>query len=237
MKVSELMIVAEVRDDVLGRVGGLAPGVTEVDVRNGEVDLAGELETKADAEVLEKLVAKVPGVVSVRSASRSARRERLSAAEEGGVMSIYKSHRYGVRTEWHDGKRVTASAPGKPVLDVALPSDFKNGVPSVWSPEELLIASVATCFELTMIAVAEYKDVPLHDVRVDATGHVERKGHLYKLILLELDVHAATDSGRGHDIEQIAEMAHEGCLVGNALDVPVRLDVAIHEATLAEAPA
>ena len=38
------------------------------DVRDGEVNLAGELDTEAETEVLEKLVAKVPGVVSVRSA-------------------------------------------------------------------------------------------------------------------------------------------------------------------------
>jgi organic hydroperoxide reductase OsmC/OhrA len=152
-------------------------------------------------------------------------------------MSAFKLHRYGVRTKWQDGRRVTLEAPGKPDLDVALPSDFKNGVPGVWSPEELLIASLATCFELTMIAVAEYRNVPLHDVRVDATGHVERKSHLYKLVLLELDVHAETDIGRTRDMEQIAEMAHEGCLVGNALDVPVRLDLAIHEAGLATASA
>lgn len=155
--------------------------------------------------------------------------------ERGEGMSIFKSHRYGVRTEWHDGRRVTVSAPGMPVLDVALPSDFKNGVSGVWSPEELLIASLATCFELTMIAVAEYRNVPLHDVRVDATGHVERKNHLYKLILLELDVHAETDVGRRHDIEYIAQMAQEGCLVGNALDVPVRMELAIHEVAIAQA--
>ena len=149
-------------------------------------------------------------------------------------MSIFKSHRYGVRTEWHDGKRVTLSAPGKALLDVALPSDFKNGLPGVWSPEELLIASLATCFELTMIEVAEYRNVPLHDIRIDATGHVERKNHLYKLILLELEVHAETDSGRRGDIERIAQMAQEGCLVGNALNVPVRVDLAIHDAAVVE---
>ncbi len=86
-----------------------------------------------------------------------------------------------------------------------------------------------------MIAVSEYRNVPLHDVRVDATGHVERKGHLYKLILLELEVHAETDIGRRSDIEHIAQMAHEGCLVGNALDVPVRLDLVIDEPAVVEA--
>ncbi len=141
-------------------------------------------------------------------------------------MSVFKIHRYGVRAESSDGARVTLSAPGKPSLDVAMPSDFKNGVPGVWSPEELLIGSLATCFELTVSALAEYRRVPVHSVRVDATGHVERRDHRYKLILLELDVHIETETGREHDIEHIAEMAHEGCIVGNALDVPVRMEIA-----------
>ena len=140
-------------------------------------------------------------------------------------MSIVKVHRYGVRTDWKEGKRVTLTAPGKPGLDVAFPSDFANGVPGVWSPEELLIASLATCFELTVIALAERKQVPLREIRVDATGHVEHRGHLYELILLELDVHAETEAAREHDLERIAHMAHEGCIVGNALDVPVRLTI------------
>ena len=61
------VIAAEVRDDVLRRMLWLTPGVIDVDVRDGEVDLAGELDTEAEVEVLEKLVAKVPGVVTVRS--------------------------------------------------------------------------------------------------------------------------------------------------------------------------
>ncbi len=140
-------------------------------------------------------------------------------------MSVFKSHRYGVRSEWHDGRRVSLEAPGRPRLDVALPSDFKNGVPGVWTPEELLIASLATCFELTMIAVAAYRLVPLHALRVDATGYVERKGHLYKLVLLELDVHAETDAGREGEVEHIAAAAHEGCLVGKAVDVPIHMEL------------
>jgi CBS domain-containing protein len=62
------VIAAEIRDEVLRRVLWLTPGVIDVDVRDGEVDLAGELDSQAETEVLEKLVAKVPGVVTVRSA-------------------------------------------------------------------------------------------------------------------------------------------------------------------------
>lgn len=140
-------------------------------------------------------------------------------------MSVYKSHRYGVRTEWHDGRRVTLEAPGKPPLEVALPPDVEQGVDGVWSPEELLIASLATCFELTMIAVAQYRNVPLHSLHVDATGYVEHKDHLYRLLMLELDVQAETDPAHESEIQRIAAKAHEGCLVGNALGIPVRMEI------------
>ena len=142
-------------------------------------------------------------------------------------MSVFKSHRYGVRTEWREGPRVSLTAPGKAHLEVALPSDFRNGVAEAWSPEELLIASLATCFELTIVALAEQRDVPLRALRVDATGHVDRKRDRYRLALLELDASAQTDPGREPDVERIAAMAHEGCLVGIALDVPVRLELEI----------
>ena len=65
---SDAEIDAEIRDDVLRRALWLTPGVIEVEVRDGEVELAGELDTEAEVEVLERFVAKVPGVVSVRSA-------------------------------------------------------------------------------------------------------------------------------------------------------------------------
>jgi CBS domain-containing protein len=60
-------LTAEIREDVLQRVLWVEPDTIDVTVRNGDVELAGELETSADAAVLEKLVAKIPGVISVHS--------------------------------------------------------------------------------------------------------------------------------------------------------------------------
>lgn len=67
---SDAEIVEEIRDDVLRRVLWVGPETIEIDVRQGEVELAGELETNTDAAVLVSLVEKVPGVVSVRSSVR-----------------------------------------------------------------------------------------------------------------------------------------------------------------------
>ena len=139
--------------------------------------------------------------------------------------SGFESHRYCVRTEWRGRPEVVLASPGKPNLEVARSTEFPDGVPDVWSPEELLIASLATCFELTLRSIAGSKGVPIQAVRVDATGHVERRRHRYRVVLVELDAHVETETGREPEIERIAELASEACLVANALDIPVRLSM------------
>jgi organic hydroperoxide reductase OsmC/OhrA len=150
-------------------------------------------------------------------------------------MSIVKVHRYGVRTHCTGPQSLDLEASGKPMLQVATPPEFRHGVRCVWTPEELLVASLAACYELTVAAIAEYKGVPLHDVRVDATGHVERKDHQYRFMLFELDVELETDAGHERAMEHVADAANERCLVGSALDVPVRLTVEVRAVSPAAA--
>ncbi len=142
-------------------------------------------------------------------------------------MSIVKVHRYGVRTHCTGPQSLDLEAVGKPTLRVATPPEFRHGVPRAWTPEELLVASLASCYELTVAAIAEYEGVPLHDVRVDATAHVERKDDNYRFMLFELDVELETDAGHERAMEHVAEAANDRCMVGCALDVPVRLNVEV----------
>jgi len=60
-------IAAEIRDDILQRVLWVNPSAFTVSVRDGDVELTGELETEGQVELLESLVERVPGVVSVRA--------------------------------------------------------------------------------------------------------------------------------------------------------------------------
>lgn len=64
---SDEEIVAEIREDILQRVLWAGPERIKITVRDGEVELSGELDTRTDVDVLGKLVEKVPGVVSLRS--------------------------------------------------------------------------------------------------------------------------------------------------------------------------
>lgn len=59
-------IERELREEVLLRTLWIDPARVQVSVRDGEVTLEGEVEQKADAELLEYFASRVPGVVAVR---------------------------------------------------------------------------------------------------------------------------------------------------------------------------
>jgi organic hydroperoxide reductase OsmC/OhrA len=143
-------------------------------------------------------------------------------------MSVVKAHRYRVCTYPLDDGRLALEAPGRPTLEVATPPEYKGGISGVWSSEELLIGSLATCFELTALALAKREDVPIHAFRTEVTGHVQIKEGLLHFLVVELDASIETDAGSERDVELIAELAKERCVVADVLDVPVRLTVQVH---------
>jgi CBS domain-containing protein len=60
-------IEREIRDDVLLSTLWIDPSRVSISVANGEVSLAGEVETRTQAELVEAYVRRVPGVVDVHS--------------------------------------------------------------------------------------------------------------------------------------------------------------------------
>jgi organic hydroperoxide reductase OsmC/OhrA len=140
------------------------------------------------------------------------------------AMSIVKALRFPVQAHWYGGRLLRLGAPEKPALRVATPPELKDGIPGIWSPEDLLVGSLAACYELTLVAFAERHGVPLHTLAVDATGHLERRTEGgYGFTVLELDVDLTTDPGRELDAEEVALLAKKHCIVGIALDVPVHV--------------
>ena len=76
-------IERELRDEVLERTLWLERDTVELEVKRGAVKLAGMLQTRSDATLLERMVARIPGVVSVTSeltwnVDDTRRRERLT---------------------------------------------------------------------------------------------------------------------------------------------------------------
>ena len=139
--------------------------------------------------------------------------------------------RFPVEIAWPGGKRVAAAVPGKPSIEIATPAEFRGDFPDRWSPEDFLVAAVASCYAVTLIAIAGRSEIPLRSLAISAEGAVGRadKGPL-GFRGIELDVTAGTDAGREDDLHEAAERAEQGCLVSAALAIPVHLTVTVETA-------
>jgi organic hydroperoxide reductase OsmC/OhrA len=141
-------------------------------------------------------------------------------------MSIVKSHRYPVSVRWKEGRLTELSATGKPRLVVATPPEFKGGIAGIWSPEDLLVGSLASCYAVTLVAVAERAGITLAALRVDGTGHVERLNDgRFGFVSIEVDAHVEVGADEVDAAELAASRAKDICLVSIALDTPVRFEV------------
>jgi organic hydroperoxide reductase OsmC/OhrA len=147
-----------------------------------------------------------------------------------------KAYDFPLSVRWTSGRRTVVSVPGKDDLEVATPPEFKGGVEGVWSPEDLLVASVASCFAVTMLAVCERREVPIHGLEVGGSGHVTRRKD-GRFGFTEIVLHAAvdTDPGREPEAEEAAEASERGCLVSCSVDFPVRLELDVRTAPAARA--
>jgi organic hydroperoxide reductase OsmC/OhrA len=139
-------------------------------------------------------------------------------------MGTVKAFRFPVRIERSAALWLTAHAQRKPPLQIAKPAEFRGGVEGFWSPEELLVAAVASCFELTLRSIADRRQLRFTHMEVGATGHVTQlaRGRI-GFLAIELDVLLEVKTGEEGIAEAAAYRAHELCIVGRALQVPVEL--------------
>src|SRR5262245_55723977 len=149
-------------------------------------------------------------------------------------MSTVKALRFPIATEWRGGRMVDVSRPGKRELRVVTPPEFRNGIPDQWSPEDLLVAAVSSCYVLTLTAIADRLRTPIDTVRVEAAGHLEknRRGD-YRFTSIDLEVEIAAPAGSAGAAERAAALAEKHCIVHEALDVPVHVHVDVRAAVAA----
>ena len=140
-------------------------------------------------------------------------------------MTTASALRFPVSIEWQEGRLTSGTAPGKPPLEIATPPEFKHGIPGVWTPEDLVVAAAASCYTVTLLAIAERMRVPVRALRVDGTGELARHDGSFGFVSIDLHAELETDETEVAAAERAAADAAEGCIVTAALDVPVRVDV------------
>ena len=140
-------------------------------------------------------------------------------------MTVVKKHGFSVAVRRHEQGSVRVKAPGKPDLRAATPPEFHGTHAGVWSPEELLGASIASCFAVTLDSVTEHMRVPLRDVDIRTTTNVERVDGRYQVTHVDVTAIIETDPGQVERVREAAARAERLCLITSALECPVRIRV------------
>lgn len=124
----------------------------------------------------------------------------------------YHAQAYGQPT----GSLATQSG-GLTQLDIAAPKEF-DGPGDKWSPEDLLVASVASCLILTFRAVANASKLEWTDLTCEAKGTLElqdRKTQFTEIFInASLTIHSQEDKEKA---VQLLEKAENNCLITNSL--------------------
>ena len=130
--------------------------------------------------------------------------------------------RYEVTLSGGPAGYAALSAPGVSELKSAPPLDRPG---DAWSPGDLLLAALASCFFFTLRAVAKASKVDFVSLDVLAEATVDRQDGVTRFteIVLRPKLTLPPGADRGHALD-ILERSEKSCLVSASLSTPMRLE-------------
>jgi len=138
-------------------------------------------------------------------------------------------HTYRVVAWWNAGKTGLTKSDAAPfAIHFAAPPQF-GGLEGRWSPEDLLLSSVAGCFTTTFRALADYSRFEFTDLEVEVEGTVRKaeSGYEFSGILVRPAVTISNPDERPR-AERLLEKTKRLCLVSRALAIPQVFQPRIH---------
>ncbi|WP_445664312.1 OsmC family protein [Fodinibius sp. AD559] len=137
-----------------------------------------------------------------------------------------KNHEYQVDLNWKEGRIGMLSSPElEEKFEVATPPQFDGGVEGIWSPEHLFVSSASSCFMTTFTAIAEYSKLNFEDLKVQATGKLDKVDGKFVVseIILKPELSIA-DEKFVDKARRIMEKAEEACLITRSIKSEVHFD-------------
>lgn len=139
---------------------------------------------------------------------------------------MIESRDYPVDVRWTSGKAGFAeSADGLPSLPFASPPEF-GGEEGLWTPEHLLVASVASCLMTTFLAIAELSKLEVESLEVGGSGHLVRgedRRYRFDRVTLRPVVGVVGEAAREKALRLLAK-AEEVCLITRSLSAEVLME-------------
>ena len=137
-------------------------------------------------------------------------------------------HKYHVVAWWSSGQTGIATSDSAPnAIHFAAPPVF-GGLEGRWTPEELLMTALASCFTTTFHTIASYSKFEYTDLEVEAEGSVSKasSGYIFREIALRPNLKIPNEENRELAIK-LLQKAKELCLVSRALATAPKFEIRV----------
>lgn len=141
-----------------------------------------------------------------------------------------QTHFYEVNIQWKEGRIGELSSPAlEKTIECATPPEFPKGVPNIWSPEHLFVASINSCYMATFLAIAENFKVEIADFKCKSLAKLEMAEGKYWITQAEVSpVVQLKNPEDAEKVKRIFEKAKAGCLVTNSMKTEIILNASIN---------
>ncbi len=135
---------------------------------------------------------------------------------------------YRASAIWTMRRRGIASAEDVPrTINFSSPPEFQ-GEPGLWTPEHLLVASVATCFLATFRAIAENSALQVVRLEVEAEGRLEKEAGGFRFTNVVVRPHLTiADPADQERAQRLLEKAERACLISRSLNCRIELQATV----------
>lgn len=126
--------------------------------------------------------------------------------------------------KWLEGRKGVLTSLGKPDIMVAPPPEFKGYV-GFWTPEDMLISSVNSCYMMTFLYFINRDAIELLSFQSDAEGELETLDGKLQITQIKLFLQIAlkfpeTEKAK---IESLLKRAEKNCFISNSIKAKVEI--------------
>ena len=138
-------------------------------------------------------------------------------------------HRFRVLAWWASGRTGIAKSGSAPnAIHFTSPPAF-GGLEGRWTPEDLLLCALASCYTTTFRAVAEHSKFEYTDLQVEVDGDIRKADSGYQFS--EIAVRASLTISQPEEQARAVKLLHKAeglCLVSRALSVKRQFEPSVH---------
>ncbi|MEM2900160.1 MAG: OsmC family protein [Thermoplasmata archaeon] len=142
---------------------------------------------------------------------------------------MVETYEYPAKIDWLGERKYrieffSKGSEGKPKMDVATPPEF-NGHPGIYSPEDLFVASVLSCYMATFISISNKMKIGIEKFTCEGKGILERdeKGMMFTSVILKPHI-VLKDKTQLEKGLKAANLAEENCLVARSIKTKTKLE-------------